>query len=176
MWPFNRASKQTPADSNSDYITPDEFLRSSVCAQLTPDEQWVIERRLEAFSGHKVHPQHAANMFGVFAAAALATYALDLAREAAEEVDSEDNPELAAEAVALEAEKPKMFEAAISALQRAYRIYPHPALKTHLAGVLDAVGRTFEANEMRSEASREEATRLRKETDGILVADLTYRL
>src|ERR1051326_3494395 len=80
MWPFNRTPKKPPADPYSDYLTPEQFLRGSRCAQLTSDERAIVERRLSAFDGQMVHPQYAADMFGVFAAAGLATYGLDIVR------------------------------------------------------------------------------------------------
>ena len=42
--------------------------------------------------------------------------------------------------------------------------------------VLEAIGRPADANRIRSEASREEAMRTIKETDQILLTDLTCRL
>jgi len=101
-------------------------------------------------------------MFGVFAAAGLATYGLDIVRDA--------------EGMESEAERTELLGAALSALQNSDMIYPHPALKAHLAELLEAIGRSADANRIRNEASRDEATRTVKETDQILLADLTYRL
>jgi hypothetical protein len=162
MWPFNRTPKKPPADPYSDYLTPEQFLRGSRCAQLTSDERAIVERRLSAFDGQMVHPQYAADMFGVFAAAGLATYGLDIVRGAEKPESAEDRAEL--------------LGAALSALQNADMIYPHPALKAHVAELLDAIGRSTDANRIRSEASREEAARTKKETDQILLTDLTCRL
>jgi hypothetical protein len=109
-----------------------------------------------------VHPQIAADMFGAFAAAGLAKYGLVRMRHA-------DEPESSAE-------RAELFAAALSALQNADRIYPHPALKAHVADILQAMGRAADANKVRSEASREEATRAEKETGLILLSDLTNHL
>jgi len=152
MWPFNKASQKPRADSYSDYATPEQFLRDTRCAQLTSAERAVVERRLSAFDG--VHPQIAADMFGVLAAAGLATYGLDIMRDA-------DEPESSAE-------RAELLVAALSALQNADMIYPHPALKAHVADILQAIGRAADANRVRSEASREEVARTKKETDPIL--------
>lgn len=162
MWPFNKASQKPGADSYSDYTTSEQFLRDTRCAQLTSDERAVVERRLSVFAGQMLHPQIAADTFGAFAAASLATYGLDIMRNA-------DDPESSAERV-------ELLVAALSAIQHADMIYPHPALKAHVADILQALGRATDANRVRSEASREEATRTKKETDPILLTDLTCRL
>jgi hypothetical protein len=109
-----------------------------------------------------VHPQIATDMFGVFAAAGLATYGLVRIRDA-------DEPESSAE-------RAELLVAALSALKNADMIYPHPALKAHVADILEAMGRAVDANRVRSEASREEASRTKKETDSILLSDLTSHL
>ena len=137
-------------------------MGDSRCAQLTPDERAVVERRLSIFEGQMVHPEYAADMFGVFAAASLAIYGLDMVHDLEESESAGERTEL--------------IEAAVSALQNAYTIYPHPALKAHLAEVLETVGRSADADKFRSEASREQATRIAKETDPILLTDLTCRL
>lgn len=161
MWPFNKPPAKPRADSYSDYATPEQFLRSSRCAQLTPDERAVIERRLSAFDGQAVHPQYASDLFGVFAAASLGTYGLDIARDA----EDAESPE----------EKADLLGAALSALQQADIIYPHPALKAHLANILEAVGRFADAKRIGSDASCDQATRTTKETDQILLTELTCR-
>jgi hypothetical protein len=162
MWPFNKASQKPRAASNSDYASSEQFLRGTRCAQLTSDERAVVERRLSAFDGQMLHPEIAADIFGVFAAAGLAKYGLDIMRGADESKSS--------------AERDELLVAALSALQNADMIYTHPALKAHVADILHAMGRDAEANVVRSEASREEATRTMKETDPILLTDLTCRL
>ena len=162
MWPFTKPPRKPRADSFSDYTTPEQFLLSSNCTQLTSDERTVVERRLLAFDGQMVHPEIAHDMFGVFAAAGLATYGLDIVRDA--------------EGLESAAERTELLGAALSALQNADLIYPHPALKAHLAELLEAIGRSADANRIRNEASRDEATRTIKETDQILLTDLTCRL
>ena len=162
MWPFTKPPRKPRADSYSDYATPEQFLQGSRCAQLTSDERAVIQRRLSAFDGQMVHPEIAHDMFGVFAAAGLATYGLDIVRDA--------------EGLESAAERTELLGAALSALQNADLIYPHPALKAHLAELLEAIGRSADANRIRNEASRDEATRTIKETDQILLTDLTCRL
>jgi hypothetical protein len=71
------------------------------------------------------------------------------------------------------AERAEILVTVLSALQNADMIYPHPALKAHVADILQAMGSAADANRVRSEASREEATRAEKETDSILLSDLT---
>jgi hypothetical protein len=162
MWPFNKTPAKPPADSYSDYATPEQFMGGSRCAQLTPDERAVVERRLSIFDGQMVHPEYANDMFGVFAASSLAKYAVDIVRDA-------EGSESAGE-------RTELLGAAVSALQNADTIYPHPTLKSHLAEALEKIGLSADAAKFRSEASREEATRTIKDTDEILRADLTYRL
>lgn len=132
---------------------PSNSCETHAAPNLPSAERAVVERRLSAFDG--VHPQIAADMFGVLAAAGLATYGLDIMRDA-------DEPESSAE-------RAELLVAALSALQNADMIYPHPALKAHVADILQAMGRAADANRVRSEASREEATRTKKETDPILL-------
>jgi hypothetical protein len=114
------------------------------------------------FNGQMVHPEYAADMFGVFAASSLAKYALDIVQDAEESESARERTEL--------------LGAAVSAFRSADAIYPYPALKSHLAEVLEKIGLSADAAKFRSEASRDEATRTIKDTDEILRADLTYRL
>jgi hypothetical protein len=162
MWPFNKASQKPRVDSYPDYVTSEQFLRDTRCAQLTSAERAVVEQELSAFDGQMVHPQYAADMFGVFAAAGLAKYGLVCMSDAAQLESS--------------AERAELLVAALSALQNANMIYPHPALKAHVADIFQAMGRAADTNRVRSEASREEATRTKKETDQMLLSDLTSHL
>ena len=87
---------------------------------------------------------------------ALATYALDLAREAENDTS--------------------LLAPAISALEKAHAIYPHPMLLSHLAEVLDLAKRPRDAESVRRQAELLESHRARKTTDELLVSNLTFRL
>src|SRR5438132_1876052 len=89
MWPFTK-TRQKSGDSREklntllNYSNAAQFLGGPRCAQLTSDERKVVEGRLSMFEDHMLHPQIAANTFGAFAAASLATYGLDIVRDAEE--------------------------------------------------------------------------------------------
>lgn len=137
----------------SDYIDVDQFISTQ---KLSPDEQDIVRRGLSALAEHRLHPEIASDTLGAFSASALATYALDLAREAEKDMS--------------------LLLPAVSALEKANSIYPHPMLLSHLAELLDLSQRPRDAEAVRRQAKTLESQRARKATDELLVSNLTFRL
>lgn len=104
----------------------------------------------------RLHPEIASDTLGAFSASALAIYAIDLAREAESDTS--------------------LLQSAVSALEKAHSIYPHPMLLSHLAEVLDLARRPRDAESVRHQAESLESQRARKATDELLVSNLTFRL
>jgi hypothetical protein len=153
MWPFQTKPKVQPSDPYSDYLDCDQFISSQ---QLSADERYLVQRGLSAFAGQRLHPEIARDMFGAFSASALASHAFDLAR------DAEDDPNL--------------FAPAISALQKAHSIYPHPVLLSHLADIFEITGRPSDAEVLRRDAELLQSHRSPKDTDQLLITNLAFRL
>jgi hypothetical protein len=152
MW--SKAKPKTQATgAYSDYVDVDQFITAQ---QLSPDEQDIVRRGLSALAEHRLHPEIASDTLGAFSASALATYALDLAREAENDTS--------------------LLPPAVSALEKAHAIYPHPMLLSHLAEVLDLAKRPRDAESVRRQAESLESQRARKTTDELLVSNLTFRL
>jgi hypothetical protein len=153
MWPFKAKPKTQAADPYADYVDVDQFITTQ---QLSPDEQDIVRRGLSAFAEHRLHPEIASNTLRAFSASALATYALDLARDAEKDTS--------------------LLPPAVSALEKAHSIYPHPMLLSHLAELLDLSQRPGDAEAVRRQAKTLESHRTRKTTDELLVSNLTFRL
>ncbi len=129
MWPFKTKPKTQAADAYSDYVDVDQF---NTAQQLSPDEQNIVRRGLSAFAEHRLHPEIASDTLGAFSASALATYALDLARDAENDTS--------------------LLQPAVSAREKAHSMYPHPMLLSHLAEVLDLAKRPRAAESLRRQA------------------------
>jgi len=148
MWPFQKKQKSVNDDPYWDYLDVDTFLCGANIPSLTSNEFSVVKRGLAEFKGQRLHPEIASDTFGAFSAGALTAYALQSVRQHGS------------------------LDVSISALQKAMLIYPHPLVALHLADVLNATGRTQEAQEAYKEAAQMQKNRTPKATDSALTVQI----
>jgi len=175
MWPFNRNSSKT--DSHSEYIDCAQFLASERLRDLTPDEREEIKRAFGPLQKQCYLSNHVDNILGASAAATLCNLASGMTREVLElesDTDLKSDLETAGEAetIKFRDETKAQQDRAIWLARKATELYPHPVLFARLAKLLEAAGRSDDANKVREIYDKLKAAWTPRYTDELLMMEL----